>query len=184
MFVFLCRGRTRSDREHFQFSDSPGEVKTPGSVEGWMDGYLLMAFLRSCRLASSFCFLSSVKSSPEKDFGLEAVHLSMLPILDSFSSGQGYILFLFVSVGGGEKGGTEERLTASPCLDSSVAGSFLCFVLRDDLAPPAFKLFGKVVLTPLSYLIWDDNKNFILIQNCQPLLHPVLDTSCVYCMKY
>lgn len=128
--VCLCRGRTGSDREHFQFPDSPGEAKTLGSVEGWMDGYLLMAFLRSCRLVSSFCFLSSVKSSPEKDFGLEAVHLSMLPILDSFSSGQGYILFLFVSVGGGEKGGTEERLTASPCLDPSVAGSFLCFVLE------------------------------------------------------
>lgn len=107
-----------------------------------------------------------------------------LPILDSFSSGQGYILFLFVSSGGGEER-RYRRATHSQSLSGILCSwkfPLLCFG-GDDLAPPAFELFGKVVLTRLSYLLWDDNKYFILSLYCQPLLHPVLDTSCVYCMK-
>lgn len=59
--------------------------------------------------------------------------LGELPILNSFSSGQGYILFLFVNVWGkgGERGGTENLLTVSFCLNSYVAGSFLGFVLGE-----------------------------------------------------
>lgn len=87
-------------------------------------------------------------------------------------------MFLFVSAGGGEKGGTEELLSQSL---SGILHSWkfplLCFG-GDDLAPPAFELFGKVVLTPLSYMLWDGNKDFILNVYCQPL-HPVLDTSCI-----
>lgn len=70
-------------------------------------------------------------SSPEKGLVWKLSTSAELPIPDSFSSGQGYILFLFVSAGGGEKGGTEELLTVNSCLESSVVGSFLCFVLGE-----------------------------------------------------
>lgn len=33
---FFCWGKTGSDREHFQFLDSFGEVKTLGCAEGWV----------------------------------------------------------------------------------------------------------------------------------------------------
>lgn len=98
----------------------------------WKDGYLLMAFLRSWLTCDFLLFSELCQHLPQKRALVWKLStLADLPILDSFSSGQGYILFLFVSVGGGEKGGTEELLTASPCLDSSVAGSFLGFVLGE-----------------------------------------------------
>lgn len=55
--------------------------------------------------------------------------LAELPILNSFSSGQGYSLFLFMSVWW--RGGTEWPLTASPYLNSDATGSSLGFVLGE-----------------------------------------------------
>lgn len=125
--VILCWGKTGSDREHFQVPDSLREVKTLGSVEEWIPSDGLPQILTDFLLFSELC-----QHLPQKRALVWKLStLADLPILDSFSSGQGYILFLFVSVGGGEKGGTEELLTASPCLDSSVAGSFLGFVLGE-----------------------------------------------------
>lgn len=42
----------------------------------------------------------------------------------------------------------------------------------DDLVILAFMLCGKVVFTPLGYLIEVGNKNFLLVHICQP--HPTL----------
>lgn len=56
---------------------------------------------------------------------------------------------------------------------------WLCF-RGDDLVTPAFKLCGKVFLTPFSYLILDGNKNFLLVYYCQP---PDLSTSCAHCLR-
>lgn len=86
----------------------------------WKDGYLLKAFLGSWLTCNFLLFSELCQHLPQRRALVWKLSTSVaLPILDSFSSGQGYILFLFVSVGGGEKGGTEELLTASPCLDSS-----------------------------------------------------------------
>lgn len=72
--VILCWGKTGSDREHFQVPDSLREVKTLGSVEGWIPSDGLPQILTDLRFSSVFRAVST--SSPEKGFGLEAVHFS------------------------------------------------------------------------------------------------------------
>lgn len=147
-----------------------------------MDGYLLMAFLRSW-LTSHFLLFSELSvSSPEKGFGLEAVHFSRAANSWFFLKwARVHFVFVCECWGRGER--RYRRATQSVLVWNLCSWKFplLCFG-GDDLPPPAVKLFGKVVLTPLSCLIWDGNESFILSLYCQPLLHPVLGTSCVYCM--
>lgn len=149
-----------------------------------MDGYLLMAFLRSW-LTSDFLLFSELStSSPEKDFGLEAVHFSRAANSWFFLK-WARVHFVFVCECRGRGGRRYRRAPHSQSLSGflcSWKSPLLCFG-GDELAPLACKLFGKVVLTPLSYLLWDSNKNVILSLYCQPLLHPVLDTSCIHGMK-